>query len=104
MADGILIWTSPTAQTYITTPGSALLFPQLCVPTGELAQPAVPLADRCTDRAAMMPQRRRSRAEYHARYVAAERRQNRKAREARHATQAPSLTPTNYPDDDPPPF
>ncbi|GAB5018494.1 hypothetical protein JHV675_51890 [Mycobacterium avium subsp. hominissuis] len=26
-------------RTYVTTPGSALLFPSLCVPTGEPARP-----------------------------------------------------------------
>ena len=36
LPDGTLIWTSPSGQTYVTTPGSALLFPSLCVPTGAL--------------------------------------------------------------------
>jgi hypothetical protein len=38
--DGTIVWTSPTGHTYITRPGSRLLFPALCLPTGEL--PTVP--------------------------------------------------------------
>jgi hypothetical protein len=30
LADGTLILTSPAGHTYVTTPGSALLFPSLC--------------------------------------------------------------------------
>src|SRR5689334_25397999 len=45
-ADGTLIWCSPSRHTYVTTPGSALLFPSLCEPTGEIAQPRQP--DRLT--------------------------------------------------------
>ena len=30
LADGTLILTSPAGRTYVTTPGSALLFPSLC--------------------------------------------------------------------------
>ena len=32
--DGTLILTSPAGQTYVTTPGSALLFPSLCYSVG----------------------------------------------------------------------
>ncbi|OBI45579.1 hypothetical protein A5707_01775, partial [Mycobacterium kyorinense] len=62
LPDGTVIWTSPAGQTYVTTPGSALLFPSLCVPTGELPQPTSTRTDRCGDRGAMMPQRKRTRA------------------------------------------
>ncbi|WP_152330653.1 HNH endonuclease signature motif containing protein, partial [Mycobacterium tuberculosis] len=34
LPDGTVIWTLPGNQTYVTTPGSALLFPALCTPTG----------------------------------------------------------------------
>ncbi|MGE2737596.1 DUF222 domain-containing protein, partial [Mycolicibacterium vaccae] len=34
--DGTIEWTSPTGHTYTTKPGSALLFPTLCKPTGML--------------------------------------------------------------------
>lgn len=34
LPDGTLILTSPAGRTYVTTPGSALLFPSLCAATG----------------------------------------------------------------------
>lgn len=102
LPDGTVIWTAPTGQTYITTPGSALLFPQLSTPTGEVVKADIP--DHHPKRTAMMPHRRHTRAESHARYVTTQRRQNQKAREARHAAQAPAQMPTSYPADDPPPF
>ncbi|BBZ10187.1 HNH endonuclease signature motif containing protein [Mycobacterium branderi] len=34
--DGTVVWTSPTGQKYTTRPGSRLLFPSLCLPTGQL--------------------------------------------------------------------
>jgi hypothetical protein len=79
LPDGMVIWTSPSGQTYITTPGSALLFPALCAPTATLD--AVPGRLRCAERTAMMPKRRRTRTQNRAKYIAAERRQNRAARE-----------------------
>jgi hypothetical protein len=39
LPDGTLILTAPSGQTYVTTPGSALLFPRLCTPTGEVHSP-----------------------------------------------------------------
>lgn len=58
--DGTIIWTSPTGHTYTTRPGSRLLFPSLCLPTGELAVP--PAADRPPgDPGVMIPTRRRTR-------------------------------------------
>lgn len=105
LPDGTVIWRSPSGHTYVTTPGSALLFPSLCTPTGEIAQPRRP--DHLTDRAAMMPQRRRTRAENRAKYIAGERRHNRAAfqarQSARHAA-SPGPAPPGDSDDDPPPF
>jgi hypothetical protein len=84
LPDGTLIFTSPAGQTYVTTPGSALLFPSLCQSTGGMPAPeADPPLDYCGERTAMMPKRRRTRAQDRAHRVAAERRQNREAREAR---------------------
>ena len=37
--DGTVIWTSPSGGTYVTTPGSALLFPSLCRSTGGIPAP-----------------------------------------------------------------
>jgi hypothetical protein len=82
LRDGTVIWTSPSGDTY-TTPGSALLFPSLCAPTGELTVPAAVVDERCGERTAMMPTRRRTRAQDRAHRIAAERRQNQRAREAR---------------------
>ncbi len=97
LPDGTLIWTAPSAHTYVTTPGSALLFPALCTPTGKLAPPAS--ADSpCADRTAMMPKRRRTRAQNRAARINAERKQNRKARQAAQSGPAPPK------DSDPPPF
>jgi hypothetical protein len=98
LPDGTLVWTSPSGQTYVTTPGSALLFPSLCVPI-EVSEP-VPHRPRCADRAAMMPTRRRTRAQNRANYVAAERRQNRKAR----LHEQPREEARIIANDEPPPF
>jgi hypothetical protein len=58
--DGAVIWTSPSGHTYTTRPGSRLLFPTLCMSTGELH--AAPTVGRPPDgRGVMMPKRRRTR-------------------------------------------
>jgi hypothetical protein len=105
LPDGTVIWTSPSGQTYITTPGSALLFPMLGVPTGALD--AIGDLRRSADRAAMMPRRRRTRAQNRTRYIATERQRNHLARQTvssgrAPAPPAPPAPPAN--DDDPPPF
>lgn len=70
--DGTIVWTSPAGQTYTTHPGSRLLFPSLCLPTGEL--PSAATADRPPgDRGLMMPRRRRSRQQDRAQRIDAER-------------------------------
>jgi hypothetical protein len=108
LPDGTVIWRAPSGHTYVTTPGSAWLFPQLCVTTGDLVMPTV--ERRCEpdgDRTLRIPKRRHTRAENHARYVAAERSQNRRARETRRAARESRLVPkvsSAAADDDPPPF
>ncbi len=58
--DGTVVWTAPSGKTYTTRPGSQLLFPSLCLPTGEL--PTAPTIARPPgDRGMMMPKRRRTR-------------------------------------------
>jgi len=106
LADGTLILTAPTGHTYVTTPGSALLFPGLCRPTGELAAPpADPPVDYCSERTAMMPKRRRTRAQDRAHRIATERRHNRQARRARHEKRLSYFNlPPPRADDEPPPF
>jgi len=101
LADATVIWTTPSGHTYVTAPGSAFLFPSLCVPM-EVSEPA-PHRPRCADRTAMMPKRRRTRAQNRANYVAAERRHNRAARQAaQHAASGGPAPPAR--DDEPPPF
>ena len=105
LADGTLILTSPAGDTYVTTPGSALLFPALCAPTAAIAPPAPAPADYCAERTAMMPRRRRTRAQDRAARIATERRHNRDARLARPAQHPSYFGPAPPdPDDDPPPF
>lgn len=71
-SDGTVIWTSPTGHTYTTYPGSRLLFPSLCAPTGEL--PSVPKPNQCqSNRGIMMPLRRRTREQDRGRRIDTER-------------------------------
>jgi Domain of unknown function (DUF222) len=101
LPDGTLILTSPTGHTYVTTPGSALLFPSLCYSTGAIPAPEVdPPLDYCSERTAMMPKRRRTRAQNRAARITTERNHNRQARIAAQTAQ----TGPAPPDDDPPPF
>ena len=101
LPDGTVIWTLPAGQTYVTAPGSALLFPTLCAPTAEVPTVAPPTAQRCGDRAAMMPLRTTTRAQNRARRIGAERRHNRETRLA--ARVAPTDSPAEG-DGEPPPF
>lgn len=95
LVDGTVVWNSPAGQTYITTPGSALLFPSLCVPTGGLEP--VPRPPQCGGRARAMPRRARTRAQNRTNYIAAQRRRNRASRES--AGYVPVVA-----NDEPPPF
>jgi hypothetical protein len=95
LADGTVIWTLPGGRTYVTTQGSAILFPALTVPTGELPEPMPPV-NRCGVRTAMMPTRRHTRAQQRSQRITAERNRNRDDRLARAA-------PFGDPDE-PPPF
>lgn len=105
LPDGTLILTSPSGQTHVTTPGSALLFPSLCHGVGGMPAPEAqtPDPDYCADRAAMMPKRRRARTEDRAYRVAAERRHNRQIRQTGHTEYAWHDGPAP-PDEEPPPF
>jgi Domain of unknown function (DUF222) len=108
LADGTLILTSRAGRTYVTTPGSALLFPSLCHAVGGIPAPEAdpPPQEYCGNRTAMMPKRRRTRAQNRAQRVAVERRRNHDARMTRQAQRdnyvATGPPPTD--DDDPPPF
>jgi hypothetical protein len=106
LPDGTIILNSPSGNTYVTTPGSALLFPSLCLPTGDVRTTELnrPI-DQCGERTAMMPKRRRTRGQDRAHRVAAERRQNHRARTVRRSDSTSYLgsAPPGT-DDDPPPF
>ncbi len=70
--DGTIVWTSPSGHTYTTHPGSRLLFPTLCLPTGKLS--AAPAVSRPNDnRTLMMPTRRRTRTQDRAHRINTER-------------------------------
>jgi hypothetical protein len=104
-ADGTVTWTSRAGQKYLTRPGSRLLFPALCLPAGEL--PTVPTAYRQPpgDRGVMMPTCR-PREQDRAYRIEAERRHDRRARQAeRRQRQAAYVGPIPPGDsDEPPPF
>ncbi len=109
LADGTLILTSPAGATYVTTPGSALLFPSLCyavggVPAPEAADPHP--EDYCAERTAMMPRRTRTRAQHRATRINTERRHNRQARQTpqnQNEAYCPNLGDAAG-DGEPPPF
>ena len=107
LPDGTLIWTLPDGHTYVTTPGSALLFPTLCAPTGEVPTSDHADLDRRGDRTAMMPLRTRTRAQNRAQRIATERQHNRAARDPnRKCREAAAFAPaprTEH-DEEPPPF
>ncbi|OBI38938.1 HNH endonuclease signature motif containing protein [Mycobacterium colombiense] len=115
LPDATLILTSPAGRTYVTTPGSALLFPSLCQGVGAIPAPEADVAsDYCGDRTAMMPTRRRTRAQNRAGRIAAERRHNRDTRMGRRidssaVAESPGMAdslsgPAPPGADDPPPF
>ncbi len=101
-----MILTAPSGRTFVTTPGSALLFPSLCAPTGDLPAPAPRTAETCSQRTAMMPLRTRTRAQHRASRIATERNHNRMARTTRREQrEAYSLGPGDaVGDGEPPPF
>jgi hypothetical protein len=108
LPDGTLILTSPAGHTYVTTPGSALLFPSLCHAVGAIPTPEAdpPPDDHCAPRSAMMPKRRRTRAQNRAHHIATERRQNHNARttpQTNHPSYFGPAPPADS-DHDPPPF
>jgi hypothetical protein len=104
LPDGTVIWTLPSGHTYVTTPGSAVLFPALTVPTGDLPDPAKPRSGRCGKKTAMMPTRRRTRAQERSQRIAAERNRNHNDRLARQRAYTYARPTTPGERDEPPPF
>ena len=104
LRDGTIIWTSPSGEVYLSTPGSALLFPGLMQPTGELATAPSDARYCGGDRTAMMPKRRTTRAQNRQRRIADERRQNVDDREVRTQIQRWARALRLAKDGPPPPF
>ena len=109
LPDGTVIWTAPSGRTYVTTPGSALLFPSLAVSTGDLPVPVASkrTEDSCGERTAMMPERKRSRRQHRSAAIRAERARNQRARAQRHRRWVECWFPDPVPPrpgDEPPPF
>ena len=106
LPDATVIWTTPSGRTYVTTPGSALLFPTLCAPTGDIPTRDPALADRCGDRTAMMPLRTTTRAQNRAHYIATQRQHNRAVRQPASPRQSAysGPAPPGDSDNEPPPF
>ncbi|WP_237570202.1 HNH endonuclease signature motif containing protein [Mycolicibacterium lacusdiani] len=86
LPDGTIVWTSPHGRTYVTEPGSKLLFPSLCRPTA-----AVTITGEARTEAPQhnpgltMPRRKRTRTQDRAQRIADDRRLN----EAEAQTEAP---------------
>jgi hypothetical protein len=95
LPDGAVIWLLPDGHTYVTMPGSALLFPNLCVPTGDVP-PAQPKVAQCSNRETKMPTRTRTRRQSRAHRVDAERRLNRRLRVAAEPTPAYDTAPPPF--------
>jgi hypothetical protein len=103
LPDGTVIWTLPGGQVHVTTPGSALLFPALCAPTGSLPDVEPASGDQSGNREAMMPRRTRTRAQNRAHAIADERRLNHEQRlEIERRLFEDLVSPDD--EDDPPPF
>ncbi|MEI6251462.1 MAG: HNH endonuclease signature motif containing protein [Mycobacteriaceae bacterium] len=72
-SDGTIIWTSPSGRTYTTTPGGALFFPQLAIPTEELTIIVGHPDSSSPGRTLLMPTRKQTRAAERAARIAWER-------------------------------
>jgi hypothetical protein len=74
LPDGTIVFTAPSGHTYTTEPHGAAMFPALAQSTGELDLPAH-VVDPETDRRAMMPRRKQTRAQDRHDRINAERRE-----------------------------
>ncbi|CAJ1509611.1 HNH endonuclease signature motif containing protein [[Mycobacterium] burgundiense] len=104
LPDGTVIWTLPDGRKHVTTPGSALLFPSLCAPTGSLPEPPEVADAPCNNRLTMMPLRSRTRAQHRAAAIEAERRRNERRRTQRRRWDKWDFDLHSVPDGEPPPF
>jgi hypothetical protein len=88
LPDGTIVWTSPRGQTYVTEPGSKLLFPSLCLPTAPvtITSDEAELTRAQHNPGLTMPRRQRTRAQGRAQRVADDRRLNEAYRDLRPPT------------------
>jgi hypothetical protein len=98
--DGTVIWTASDGQTYTTTPGSRLLFPELCEPTAPVVPVDVP-ARPAHSAGLRMPRRGTTRTQDRARRND-ERELNRTATAAAIATATAVAAEQTAPDSTPP--
>jgi hypothetical protein len=78
LPDGTIIWTSPHGRTYVTEPGSKLLFPSLCLPTAPVTV-ITEEAERARTHhnpGLTMPRRKQTRAQDRAQRITDDRRLN----------------------------
>ncbi|WP_237573627.1 HNH endonuclease signature motif containing protein [Mycolicibacterium lacusdiani] len=78
LPDGTIIWTSPHGRTYVTEPGSKLLFPSLCLPTAPvtITNAARTATASEANPGLAMPRRKPTRAQDRARRITNDRRLN----------------------------
>ncbi|MDT5151763.1 MAG: hypothetical protein QOI01_3496, partial [Mycobacterium sp.] len=101
--DGTVIWTAPDGQTYTTTPGSRLLFPELCQPTAPVVPVDVPARAAHTV-GLRMPRRSTTRTQDRARRINDERELNRTAAAAAVAAEGAVAEAEQATPDTTPPF
>ncbi|OBG17725.1 HNH endonuclease, partial [Mycolicibacterium celeriflavum] len=96
-ADGTVTWTAPSGRTYVTHPGSRFFYPGWDTTTAVQPAAAQPPA-RNGDKGAMMPRRRRTRAQDRMRRIEHERALNALERHQRAApvTAEPSRPPPDH--------
>ncbi|WP_165595641.1 HNH endonuclease signature motif containing protein [Mycolicibacterium novocastrense] len=96
--DGTVQWTAPTGRTYLTHPGSRLFYPDWDTTTATVPTNSPPAARG--DKAAMMPRRRRTRAQDRLHRITRERALNAldRAKTTAPATTAPSRPPPTHDD------
>ena len=98
----------PTGQKTVTHPGSALIFPTLCAPTGPLTVGGPSRDDRAGDKTAKMPRRQRTRTQQRTAAILAERHANHQhhtnpnhhsspTNTSNTTTPSPPKTPTHHP-------
>ena len=103
--EGTIVWTAPDGRTHTTTPGSRLLFPELCDPTAPVAATTAPPPAHTAG--LTMPRRRRTRTQDRAHHIDDERRRHQLPRDNPGNPREDAYfasRPLPPQDDNPPPF